>query len=194
MQRSFDGLPKNHFGAILIDPPWTYKTWSAKGKGRSAEQHYACYGNDDLAALPIADIAASNCTLFCWVTWPLLPQCLDVIRRWQFTYKACAFDWLKLGKNGKPSFGMGYWTRQNTEICLLATRGKPKRLHADVRQPILAPRREHSRKPDIHEKIERLVAGPYIELFARESTRPGWTFWGAEKDKFNDRAQPTSAG
>jgi N6-adenosine-specific RNA methylase IME4 len=82
---------------------------------------------------------------------------------------------------------MGYWTRANTEPCLLATRGRPKRLNADVRQAIIEPRREHSRKPDgIHKRIERLVAGPYLELFARQQ-RPGWDVWGNEVDKF---AQP----
>src|SRR5262249_24906376 len=79
---------------------------------------------------------------------------------------------------------LGYWTRSNSEVCLLATRGKPKRLNADVRQGIIAPRREHSRKPDcVHERIERLVAGPYLELFARQR-RPGWDCWGYEVDKF----------
>jgi N6-adenosine-specific RNA methylase IME4 len=76
--------------------------------------------------------------------------------------------------------GCGYWTRSNTEPCLLATRGAPKRLNADVRMAIIAPRREHSRKPDeVHDRIERLVAGPYLELFARRP-RPGWTVWGNE--------------
>jgi len=80
---------------------------------------------------------------------------------------------------------MGYWTRANSEPCLLATRGKPKRLSAAVRQGIIEPRREHSRKPDcVHERIERLVAGPYLELFAR-ATRPGWTCWGNEVGKFD---------
>jgi N6-adenosine-specific RNA methylase IME4 len=80
--------------------------------------------------------------------------------------------------------GMGYWTRANTEPCLLAVRGKPRRLNADVRMGIIAPRREHSRKPDgIHERIERLVAGPYIELFACQK-RPGWDCWGNQTDKF----------
>lgn len=79
---------------------------------------------------------------------------------------------------------LGYWTRSNSEVCLLATRGKPKRSNADVRQAIIAPRREHSRKPDgIHERIERLVAGPYLELFARQR-RPGWDCWGNEVEKF----------
>ena len=86
---------------------------------------------------------------------------------------------------GDVQMGLGYWTRANTEPCLLATRGKPKRLNADVRQGIIEPRREHSRKPDgIHERIERLVAGPYVELFARQSGRPGWDYWGNETDKF----------
>jgi N6-adenosine-specific RNA methylase IME4 len=80
--------------------------------------------------------------------------------------------------------GLGYWTRANTEPCLLATRGKPKRVNADVRQGIIDQPREHSRKPDcVHERIERLVAGPYLELFARQQ-RPGWTVWGNETDKF----------
>ena len=81
---------------------------------------------------------------------------------------------------------LGYWTRANSEVCLLATRGKPKRVNADVRQAIIAPSREHSRKPDgIHERIERLVAGPYLELFARQQ-RPGWTAWGNETEKFTN--------
>ena len=86
----------------------------------------------------------------------------------------------------EPDMLLGYWTRSNSEICLLATRGQPKRMATDVRQAIIAPRREHSRKPDgIHERIERLVAGPYCELFARQ-TRPGWDCWGNEVDKFGD--------
>jgi N6-adenosine-specific RNA methylase IME4 len=80
--------------------------------------------------------------------------------------------------------GLGYWTRANSEPCLLATRGNPKRINADVRQAIIEPRREHSRKPDcIHERIERLVTGPYLELFAR-ARRRGWHAWGNELDKF----------
>ena len=81
--------------------------------------------------------------------------------------------------------GIGKWTRAEFEQCWLGTRGNPKRLNADVRQAIISPRREHSRKPaEIHDRIERLVAGPYLELFAREE-RPGWTVWGNETDKFS---------
>ena len=91
---------------------------------------------------------------------------------------------------------LGYWTRSNSEVCLLATRGNPKRIGTNVRQAIIAPRREHSRKPDgIHGRIERLVAGPYLELFARQQ-RPGWDVWGNEVNKFAPQqavsAQPES--
>jgi len=88
----------------------------------------------------------------------------------------------------RDQMGLGYWTRANSEVCLLATRGKPKRKHADVRQAILEPRREHSRKPDcVYDRIERLVDGPYLELFARQ-TRPGWDSWGLEVNKFGEMA------
>lgn len=186
------------YGAILADPPWAYQVWSAKGTGRSAEQHYDTMSATEIAAMNIADMAADDCVLFLWATWPCLKQALDLTESWGFTYKTCAFDWMK-ASNTQPDFfqeevpaqiGLGHWTRSNTEPCLLATRGKPKRLNADVRQGIIAPRREHSRKPDgIHERIERLVAGPYLELFARQSTRPGWTFWGNQIDRFNEETR-----
>ena len=186
-------LQGNRYGAILADPPWHFETWSEKGKDRSAEQHYHTMSIPDLALMPVGELAASDCVLFCWATWPLLRQALHVLDAWGFEYKTCAFDWMK-ADNTQPDFfqeemaaqvGLGFWTRANSEPCLLATRGKPKRLNADVRQGIISPRRQHSRKPDgVHERIERLVGGPYLELFARQSTRPGWTFWGHEINKF----------
>ena len=88
-----------------------------------------------------------------------------------------------------PIMGLGYWTRANTEPCLLATRGKPKRINADVRQAIIEPRREHSRKPSlVYQRIERLVAGPYVELFAR-ARRIGWDAWGDEVGKYREAAE-----
>lgn len=186
-------LPTGPFGAILADPPWAFQTWSEKGKGRAAERHYATMRLQDIAALPVADVAARDCVLFLWVTWPMLRQALGVIGSWGFAYKTCAFDWMKAdpyrlwADDQTPRVGPGYWTRSNTEPCLLATRGRPKRLSASVRMGIISDRREHSRKPDlVHERIERLVAGPYLELFARE-TRPGWTVWGNEVEKFSMR-------
>jgi|SRR5215475_5573058 len=172
------------YGAILADPPWAFATWSNKGKGRSADRHYATLSDAQLARLPVHTIAAANSVLFLWATWPLMPVALHICNAWGFDYKTCAFSWLKVTSEGNPVIGNGYWTRANTEFCLLATRGKPKRLNADVRQTIIAPRREHSRKPDcVYGRIERLVDGPYIELFARKR-QPGWDSWGKEVNKF----------
>ncbi len=147
---------------------------------------------DGIAALPLRDLAAPDCVLFVWICWPILLALPAILDSWGFDYKTCAFSWMKadgrqmdlLRDDLDAQVGLGYWTRANSEVCLLATRGKPKRLNADVRQGIIAPRREHSRKPDgIHERIERLVAGPYCELFARQK-RPGWDVWGNQTDKF----------
>jgi len=200
----FEDLPRGHFGAIYADPPWRFATWNkatavrrrASGTNVCAAVHYDTMSSEDIAAMPVADLAADDCALFMWISWPMLPDALRLIEAWGFTYKTCAFDWMKahagqiemFRDDGAPLMGMGYWTRANTEPCLLATRGKPKRLNADVRQGILEPRREHSRKPDcVRGRIERLVAGPYLELFAR-TKREGWTVWGNQTDKFSEAA------
>lgn len=192
METVFDNLPKQHFSGIVADPPWQFKTRSAKGMGRSADNHYRTMKASEIARMPVADLATKNSVLFLWATWPTIMDAFSVIEAWGFTYKTCAFMWMKAHVNQIDMFrddadalmSNGYWTRSNSEPCLLATRGKPKRLHADVRQGIIEPRREHSRKPGIHARIERLVSGPYLELFARQS-RPGWTVWGDEKTKFD---------
>lgn len=203
---TFADLPRGHFGAILADPPWRYRTWDNReaiqrarggsGTNVSAATHYNTMAIEDIRALPVADLAAKDCVLFLWVTWPNLEEAMATVGAWGFTYKTCAFDWTKAHAGQVELFqddmrgqmGMGYWTRANTEPCLLATRGKPRRLDAGVRQAIIEPRREHSRKPDcVHERIERLVAGPYLELFARQQ-RPGWTCWGNETNKFQGAA------
>lgn len=196
MTEPFHALPKNHYGAILADPPWGFQCWDGMDKkvaSRGRVTPYQTMDMDAIRALPVAELAAEDCALFIWVVWPTLPEAISVIEAWGFKYKTCAFCWLK----GDPYrlfaleedvyMGLGYWTRANSEVCLLGTRGKPKRLDAGVRQGILAPRREHSRKPDeIHDRIQRLVVGPYLELFARQE-RSGWDVWGNQVDKFNPR-------
>lgn len=184
----FHGLPRAHYGAILADPPWLFETRSERGKKRSADRHYPTMSWHAISMLPVQELAAPDCALFLWATWPTMPQALRLIEAWGgFEYKTCAFDWVKISKDGYPRFGLGYWTRSNTEPCLLATRGHPKRINADVSQVIVTQRREHSRKPDqVHSKIERLVAGPYLDLFSR-ADRSGWTCWGTEKGKFNEQ-------
>jgi N6-adenosine-specific RNA methylase IME4 len=173
------------FGAILADPPWGFQCWDGKDKrvaSRGSVTPYDTMEMADIAALPVEDLALPDCLLLLWVVWPTLPQALEIIRAWGFDYKTCGFAWTKADPPLEDNvyMGLGYWTRANTEVCLLATRGSPKRLNADVLQAIIEPRREHSRKPDcVHERIERLVAGPYLELFARRE-RPNWTCWGNE--------------
>jgi N6-adenosine-specific RNA methylase IME4 len=183
-------LLPNHYRVIYADPPWTFATYSKKGKGRSAEAYYDCMSLPQIKALPVADWAADDCVLLLWITDPLLPTAFDVIRAWGFTYKTVGFYWAKLKKSTAMPIdadvafftGLGFWTRANPELCLLATRGHPKRRRADVRKLIVSPRREHSRKPDqAYERIEALCDGPYLEMFARTS-RPGWDRWGTESD------------
>ena len=206
----FADLPKRNFGALLMAPPWRFNVWSgtevvqargSKSTYKPASVHYQTMTVEELSALPVSELAAPDCALFIWVCWPTLQEAMEVVRSWGFQYKTCAFDWMKAHAGQVEMFrddtdalmGMGYWTRANSEPCLLATRGKPKRLNADVRQGIIAPRREHSRKPDgIHERIERLVAGPYLELFAR-AERPGWTVWGNETTKFTPQVNQQPA-
>jgi len=183
---------RRRYGVIYADPPWSFRNWSAKGTGRNAVSHYDCLDFPKLAALPVADVAANECALFLWATDPLLPRAFELIEAWGFEFKTVAFYWVKRNKHGADYFtGLGYWTRANPEICLLATRGNPRRCAKDVRKLVVEPRREHSRKPDcVRERIERLVKGPYLELFARE-TKPGWDCWGNQAGLFDSGAVPT---
>ena len=183
------------YGVIYADPPWHFRNWSAKGTGRNAISHYDCLDFDTLAHLPVSDLARDDCALFLWATDPLLPRAFDLIRAWGFEYKTVGFYWVKLnaaaGNEANYFTGLGYWTRANPEQCLLATRGKPTRKAKDVRRLIVERRREHSRKPDdIRNRIERLVDGPYLELFARETKR-GWDCWGNQAGLFNGRGVET---
>jgi len=176
------GLPEGKFGVIYADPPWAFDTWSDKGKGRSPERHYPTMTLSELGALPVMDLAAKDCVLFMWATWPRLLPAIGLIGTWGFTYKTCGFLWVKVRKtNGElPVMGTGYWTRANSEPCLLATRGQPRRKDAGVPQVILEPRGAHSAKPAaVRERIQRLVPGPYLELFARQRAY-GWESWGNE--------------
>jgi N6-adenosine-specific RNA methylase IME4 len=192
-------LPSHQkYSVIYADPPWSFRTWSDKGTGRSAVSHYDCMDFTDIAALPVASIAADDCALLLWATDPLLPKALELIEAWGFTYKTVGFTWAKTNAKSEGYFtGMGYWTRSNPEMCLLATRGKPVRLDKSVPQLVVAPRREHSRKPDeVRDRIERLLPGPRIELFAR-TTRHGWDSWGDQASLFDGgsvstRRQPSN--
>ena len=170
------------YNVILADPPWSFRAWSSKGMGRSAEQHYPTMRLEDIKALPVADLAAEDCVLFLWATFPMLKEAFAVIDAWGFTYKTVAFTWVKENRKSPGLFwGLGYWTRANAEVCLLATRGSPKRQSAAVHQVILSPVERHSKKPDeVQERIVTLMGDvSRVELFARQET-PGWDVWGNE--------------
>jgi len=139
-------------------------------------------GIDDICALPVSDLTAKDSVLFLWATFPMLPEAMRVISAWGFQFKTVAFVWLKQNPKALTWFyGLGFWTRGNAEVCLLATRGKPKRQDNSVHQFIIAPREQHSKKPDeTRERIVRLMGDlPRLELFARQAPL-GWDIWGNE--------------
>ena len=176
------------YNIIYADPPWTYKTYSKKGqntKTGSVLAHYNTMSLEELKKLgeTIKNISAEESILFMWVTFPTIEQAFEVIKAWGFTYKTCAFCWVKQNvKSNKLYSGIGHWTNSNAEICLLATKKKfPKRQAKNVKQIILSHREEHSKKPnEIRERIVQLVGDiPKIELFARQEV-DGWDCWGNE--------------
>ena len=199
--------PIKRFGVIYADPPWNFKNFSEKGTGRNAVAHYKCMDFEQLAAMQPQSRAARNCVLFLWATDPMLPKALELIDAWDFTYKTVGFYWAKTNKRAdlealsETDFftGLGYWSRANVEQCLLATRGSPPRMAKDVKRLVIAPRREHSRKPDeVYNRIERLARGPYLELFARQSRR-GWDRGGDQGKLFDagtvrTRNRPSNMG
>lgn len=172
------------FNIIYADPPWQYRTYSKKGQGRSAENHYPTMSVEQIKALPVKEISAKDCALFMWITFPCLYEALEVLEAWGFVYKTVAFVWIKQNRRSDSLFwGMGYWTRANAELCILATKGHPHRISAGVHQVIISPVEEHSKKPDqVRERIVELMGDlPRVELFARQ-VPPGWDVWGNEVD------------
>jgi len=178
------------FSVICADPPWPWKTWGgASGKIRSApDNHYGTSAVEDVMKLPVSQLAAANCALFMWCTGPhiTIGSHIKVIEAWGFKPCTFGFDWVKTNADGSLYTGMGYFTRSNSEVCLIATKGSPLRLATDVHQIVMAPVGEHSAKPEeARRRIERLFPGPYLELYGRKSA-PGWTVWGNEirRDQF----------
>lgn len=191
----FEGLKQNGYGLILADFPWSWVSYAGKGSAphRAPDAPYSVMTLDEMRELPVADLAADDCVMIMWVIGSHLDQALDLGRHYGFTFKSDGFVWVKTGKTDPTvrPISMGKWVRKQVEYSLIFTRGKPSRLDAGVRQlletgdnVIYAPRREHSRKPDDqYDRCERLAAGPYVELFARQR-RPGWDAWGDEVSKF----------
>jgi len=183
-------FPNKKYNIILSDPPWSYKVWTAKGGHKSASAHYQTMELKDICALPVNDIADKDCVLFLWATYPNLREAFKVMEEWGFTYKTVAFTWVKIYSNGKPVCGLGYWTRSNAEICLLGTKGKPKRINKGIYQIVISELKRHSEKPrEVRDRIVKLIGDlPRIELFARppkdrlfeDESYKGWDVWGNE--------------
>lgn len=184
----FGDLRMFGYGALLADPPWYFRNFSSAGEEKNPATHYACMPTSEIAKLPVSQLAAPDCALFMWATAPMLPDALALLSAWGFTFKS-AGAWAKQSSTGsKWAFGTGYCFRSAAEFYLLGTLGRPKVRSRSIRNLIVAPVREHSRKPEaLHRDVEALYAGPYAELFAR-APRAGWDVWGNQTDKFEAAA------
>ena len=173
------------FDIIYADPSWSFNNKNTGGSMKSgADAHYKTMSVEEMCKLPVKKIANDNCILFMWWVASQPKEAIQLAESWGFKIKTMTgFNWVKTTKNGKLGFGMGFWTRQLSENCLIATKGKPKRANAGVRSVILAQNIKHSKKPDIFRKeIVKLMGDvPRIELFACE-TSDGWTSVGYDVD------------
>ena len=173
--RDMDLSQFDRYGAIVADPPWPYRV--AKGQG-IAEDQYGVMSEDDLCAMPVADLALDDCVLFLWGTWPKLPEVLMVMGAWGFEY-VTGFPWVKTTSGGEVSYGVGYWVRGASEFVLIGRKGHVSAPRLSGFMGLLSPNLQHSRKPDSVHIIAEAMDGPYLELFARRA-RPGWTVFGNE--------------
>ncbi len=166
------------YSIILADPPWKY----FETGHRNQSFHYNTMTLEEIRNLPVKDLCKDDCILFLWVTFPILEESFKIIESWGFSYSTCGFNWVKRNKKSDGwFFGLGNWTRANSELCLIATKGKPVRQSTNVFQIIDTHMEGHSKKPDcVRDKIVELMGDiPRIELFAREKTK-GWDTWGNE--------------
>jgi N6-adenosine-specific RNA methylase IME4 len=187
MEWPFGKLEPKAYGFLMVDPPWTFATYSAKGRGRSADAHYKCQSMADIELLPVSALAAPDCLLWLWATHPMLPQQIAVGARWGFRFSTSGV-WRKVTKRGKVAFGTGFRLRSASEPFLLFTRGNPRtaRTERTVFDGLV---REHSRKPDeAYAMAERMMPGARrADVFSRER-RQGWEAFGDELAKFNEVA------
>lgn len=180
-------LLDKRYSIIYADPPWNpVESGSGiRGTAGLAKRYKGVMKIEEICSLPIQEISNDDCILFLWVTFPRLLDGIKTINAWGFKYYGLGFVWIKLNKRSKtPFWGMGYYTRQNPEICLIATKGKKfKPLARNIHSVVMTPKEEHSKKPDIiRDNIVRIIGDlPRIELFARQRV-DGWDAWGNEID------------
>ena len=168
---------------ILADSPWQYNDKKGNDPAMGGIT-YPTLSTSELCQLPVPSIADINCALFLWVTMPMLPDGLEVMKSWGFEYVTCAFTWVKQNRNGFGIYsGLGHWTNGNAELCLLGRKGHLVRMSKSVKQIMLSPLQSHSTKPrEARERIVQLMGDlPRIELFARQRVE-GWDCWGNEVD------------
>lgn len=185
----FGDLGMFRYGAIIADPPWRFRTWGEHNQQKSASKHYPLMRTEEIAALPVNHLAAPDCMMVMWAVQSMIPQALGLMTAWGFEYKTMG-SWAKQSSTGeKWAFGTGYLLRCAAEFFIIGTRGNPKPAVRNVRNLIVAPNREHSRKPDeMHTMVERMFPTvPRAELFAR-TARPGWDVWGNQTDRFEAAA------
>lgn len=204
----FAGLPRRHFKLIAADPPWHFKARTAlkvanPGSRRDVERHYGTLSTAEIEALPVRELAAPDAHLMLWITGPMLTigAHLPIMKAWGFKPSSLVFVWVKLKASidtrqlrivrefeSDLHVGLGLTSRQNAEYVVLGRRGNARRISKAVRQVILSPRRQHSRKPDqFYDRAMQYADGPYLELFSRE-TRAGWSTWGNQSTKFDAAA------
>ena len=175
---------------IYADPPWSYNDKMGDDSAfMSASSSYKTQDLKWIKSLKVNEIADKDCVLFIWAVSPLLPEAFEVIKSWGFKYKTLAFCWSKNTRHKLKVANMGRWTMGNVELCLLATKGKPKRDIKNIRQLVEEQRTAHSKKPPMVRKriVELMGDIPRIELFARKEDTlfelqdwNGWDVWGNE--------------
>lgn len=179
------------YRTIVIDPPWQYRDGLGR---RGAGAQYPTMTNAEIAALPVADLAADSAHLYLWVTNPRLfgepgeISPVDMLTGWGFRYLT-VLTWHKLG-----SPGMGWYFRGDTEHVLFGIRGRAPIAEADrLSNHFAAPRTVHSAKPDrFYEIVEQVSPEPRLEMFARRR-RVGWDVWGNEAPEFAASQAPMFA-
>jgi len=179
------------YGVIYADPAWQYDDKLGNNPTYGGIT-YKTMSIKELKEMPVKDIADKNCALFIWVTSPLLEDGFEVIKSWGFKFKTVAFNWVKISKQGNFFHNSGRWTMGNCELCLLATKGNPKRIRKDIKQLQILKREGHSKKPNLIRKLITDLMGediPKVELFARGNKErdllnfnkfDGWDTWGNE--------------
>jgi N6-adenosine-specific RNA methylase IME4 len=192
---ALEHLRRDYYRVLVVDPPWNFASNSLAKPGRNARRHYACMTPAELGALPVKDRLTADAALFLWITGPFLAigAHIPLMKAWGFEPSGMGFVWIKLNPNTSSqcfserdlAMGGGFTTRKNCEFCLIGKHGRSVRRSASVHEVIIAPRREHSRKPDeFYDRVRQYSEGPRLELFGRQS-REGFDVWGDEATLFD---------